>query len=126
MKKLYQVIAVTLLLAGTVSAQDQPWKDKKWLALAVTTQSMSTWDAVNTSHALRQPGTYEINPAARPFTKLPAPAYIASAEVGAASVNYLSWRMKRSRRWYRHIWWLPQAAVIGGNVWGLQQTYRNR
>jgi hypothetical protein len=63
----------------------------------------------------------ERDPLARPFLRLPAPAYYASAALFATGVNWLGWRMARSERWHK-IWWLPQAASMAGNMAGYGYT----
>ena len=63
----------------------------------------------------------ERDPLARPFLRLPAPAYYASAALFATGVNWLGWRMARSERWHR-IWWLPQVASMAGNMAGYGYT----
>ena len=63
----------------------------------------------------------ERDPLARPFLRLPAPAYYASAALFATGVNWLGWRMARSERWHK-IWWLPQVASMAGNMAGYGYT----
>jgi len=63
----------------------------------------------------------ERDPLARPFLRLPAPAYYASAALLATGVNWLGWRMARSERWHK-IWWLPQVASMAGNMAGYGYT----
>jgi hypothetical protein len=57
------------------------------------------------------------DPLARPIVSLPTPAYVASGTAIATAINFLSWKMARSRR-FRKIWYLPQVVSIGGNAWG--------
>lgn len=59
----------------------------------------------------------EQDPFVRPLLKLPAPAYYATGFVLATGINYLSWRMSRSKRFHR-IWFLPQVLTIAGNTYG--------
>jgi hypothetical protein len=66
-------------------------------------------------------GGYEDNPLARPFVKLPRPAYYATGMALATSVNWMASKMKQSKRW-RKIWWLPQACSIAANLWGYTST----
>jgi hypothetical protein len=61
---------------------------------------------------------YETDPAARPFAKLPAPAYYATGLAMATGVNWLSWKMAHSRRW-RKLAPIPQLLAISGNLYGL-------
>jgi hypothetical protein len=66
--------------------------------------------------------SFEGDPLARPFVKLPAPAYYACGAAFATGVNWLSFRMSRSKRFHK-IWWLPQAFSIAGNTHGFM-TYQ--
>lgn len=63
----------------------------------------------------------ERDPLARPFLRLPGPAYYASAALFATGVNWLGWKMARSERWHK-IWWLPQVASMAGNMAGYGYT----
>lgn len=63
----------------------------------------------------------EKDPLARPFLRLPAPAYYASAALFATGINFLGWKMARSERWHK-IWWVPQVASMAGNLAGYGYT----
>jgi len=63
----------------------------------------------------------EKDPIARPFLRLPAPAYYASAALFATGMNFLGWKMARSERWHK-IWWLPQVTSMAGNLAGYGYT----
>jgi len=63
----------------------------------------------------------EKDPLARPFLRLPAPAYYASAALFATGINFLGWKMARSERWHK-IWWLPQVTSMAGNLAGYGYT----
>jgi hypothetical protein len=63
----------------------------------------------------------EKDPVVRPFLRLPAPAYYASAALFATGVNFLGWKMARFGRWHK-IWWLPQGASMAGNLAGYGYT----
>jgi len=63
----------------------------------------------------------EKDPVVRPFLRLPAPAYYASAALFATGVNFLGWKMARSERWHK-IWWLPQVTSMAGNLAGYGYT----
>jgi hypothetical protein len=67
------------------------------------------------------PNFNERDPIVRPFLRLPAPAYYASAALFASGVNFLGWKMARSERWHK-IWWLPQVASMAGNFAGYGYT----
>jgi hypothetical protein len=61
---------------------------------------------------------YETDPLARPFARLPAPAYYATGLAMATGINWLSWRMAHSRHWHK-LAPLPQLLSISGNIHGL-------
>lgn len=63
----------------------------------------------------------EKDPIVRPFLRLPAPAYYASAALFATGMNFLGWKMARSERWHK-IWWVPQVATMAGNLAGYGYT----
>jgi hypothetical protein len=65
----------------------------------------------------RNQGFYEANPLARPLVQLPKPAYYATGLALATGINYLGWRMAKSRRLHK-VWFLPQLLTIAGNSWG--------
>ena len=67
------------------------------------------------------PNFDEKDPVVRPFLRLPAPAYYASAALFATGINFLGWKMARSERWHK-IWWLPQVASMAGNMAGYGYT----
>jgi len=63
----------------------------------------------------------ERDPIVRPFLRLPAPAYYASAALFATGMNFLGLKMARSERWHK-IWWVPQVASMAGNLAGYGYT----
>jgi hypothetical protein len=63
----------------------------------------------------------EHDPVVRPFLRLPAPAYYASAALFATGINFLGWKMERSERWHK-IWWVPQVCSMAGNFAGYGYT----
>jgi hypothetical protein len=65
----------------------------------------------------------EADPFSRPFVHLPAPAYYATGFALATGVNWLGWKMAKSRRWHK-VSWLPQVISIGGNSWGISTDHR--
>ena len=67
------------------------------------------------------PDFEERDPIVRPFLRLPAPAYYASATVFATGINFLGWKMARSERWHK-IWWIPQVVTMAGNLAGYKYT----
>ena len=67
------------------------------------------------------PNFDERDPIVRPFLRLPAPAYYASAALFATGINFLGWKIARSERWHK-IWWVPQVATMAGNLAGYGYT----
>src|SRR5271163_5095516 len=67
------------------------------------------------------PDFEERDPIVRPFLRLPAPAYYASAALFATGMNFLGLKMARSERWHK-IWWVPQVASMAGNLAGYGYT----
>lgn len=98
---------------------------KPWIALSLGVYAAAAWD-MHSTHMKNYQGCLvsycESDPLARPFLRLPAPAYYISGFALTTGVNWLSWRMGRSPRLHR-IWWLPQALSIGGNTWGIRTRY---
>ena len=67
------------------------------------------------------PNFDERDPIVRPFLRLPAPAYYASAALFATGINFLGWKIARSERWHK-VWWVPQVATMAGNLAGYGYT----
>jgi hypothetical protein len=63
----------------------------------------------------------ERDPIARPFLRLPAPAYYASAALFATGINFLGAKMVRSERWH-NLCWIPQVSSMAGNLAGYGYT----
>lgn len=63
----------------------------------------------------------EHDPLARPFTRLPTPAYYVTGAAMTTGVNFVAWRLGHSRRWHK-LWWIPQAACAYGNIYGYGTT----
>ncbi len=63
----------------------------------------------------------EADPLARPFVRLPAPAYYASGLMMATGLNWLSWKMAHSRRWHK-VAPIPQLLAVGGNLNGFRSN----
>jgi hypothetical protein len=62
---------------------------------------------------------YETDPLAKPFVRLPTPAYYVTGLAMATGLNWLSWKMAHSGRWHR-LAPIPQLLSIGGNLYGFQ------
>ena len=137
----YEILLLAFLALSTSFAtkaqeltEDAPPVKKKpalrvpkglWLSLSAATYTAAALDMHATADAeewfKKHPHVYlgptETDPLARPFVRLPRPAYYACGFALATGVNWLGYRMSRSRRW-RKVWWLPQSISIGANGWG--------
>jgi hypothetical protein len=111
-----------------------PWKMKqsledrsarRFLLLSTGVYAAATMD-MQESASLR-PRFHEDDPLAKPFAKLPLPAYYATGLAFATGLNWLGWRMAHSERWHS-VWWLPQVCSIAGNLMGYAhtKTHENR
>lgn len=121
------MIAECFLLSASLCqaayAPVQGWrKEPAHATLSTTLLATATLDTWSTQRAIRR-GYDESNPLARPFVK-PSALHWTATYVGAVGVNWLALRMKRSQRWYRRIWWLPQTVAITANLWGIQRNLR--
>ena len=87
--------------------------------------SLSSADVQTTFSAKSRIGRtfYEKNPVTRPLMlSVPKAANVSLAIGGDVLLADLGLRMRRSDRWYRHVWWLPQLAVAGANAWGVNNN----
>jgi hypothetical protein len=91
----------------------------RFILMSVAVYGLAFLDMHET--ASLKPDLIEHDPLARPFTKLPTPAYYACGAAMTTGVNWIAWKMQRSVRW-RKIWWLPQTASASGNLWGYTST----
>lgn len=95
-----------------------------WLTLIAIVQAAALADVTNTLR-LRQedPGWVENDPLARPFVRLPTPAYLTVAEAFTFMISVAGLRMHNSsnRRELR-LWWVPQAIQIGLKTEGAVHT----
>jgi hypothetical protein len=99
---------------------------KLFLALGAGTYVAAGMDMHETMVVKQTVAHFQENdPLARPFTRLPTPAYYAVGTVLVTGVNWMSLRMARSSRWHR-IWWLPQVLAIGGNIYGYTYSERSK
>ena len=134
----YQILLLTsLVMCTSIGARAQkltenappktPLKLPKgmWLSLSAATYTAAALDMHATADAeewfKKHPhvhlGPTETDPLARPFVRLPRPAYYACGFALATGVNWLGYRMSHSRR-LRKVWWLPQSISITANGWG--------
>jgi hypothetical protein len=96
-----------------------------WLSLSAATYTVAAFDMHATANAVelgkKYPAFYlgnpEADPLARPFVNLPKPAFYACGFALATGVNWLGYKMSRSRKW-RKVWWLPQSISISANGLG--------
>jgi hypothetical protein len=97
------------------------FKDKAESILAVTQGFFLVSDGIVTRADVRLGANQEINPAVRLLTG-PYPTWKRMAPLGAVQEIagiWLGTEMKRSRnRFFRRVWWVPQAVGIGGNLSG--------
>lgn len=98
--------------------------NKFQFGLNTTAVTLTMVDAWVTQRNFALPEHYEENPLARPFVSHGPTLAYASSTIEMLSMAYLGARMKRSHNWTRRIWWLPQAAEIGGHAWGLETSLR--
>lgn len=97
-------------------------------ALLALNVSLSLTDA-QTTYDFHPPGYFvsEKDPLTRPFVStLSKREDIALAIGGDVLLADIGLRMRRSNRWYRHVWWLPQVAVAAGNAWGVTNNLEVR
>jgi hypothetical protein len=92
---------------------------KQFVVLSAAVYGAALADMHQTLEARKNLWWYEADPVARPFAKLPAPAYYATGLAMATGLNWLSWRMGHSRRW-RKLSPIPQLLAIGGNMYGFK------
>lgn len=139
-------LLICLVLSAGIKAQAQKLTDnhapvKKpdalrvpkmaWLALSAVTYTAAALDMHATASAVdywkKYPAFYlgypEADPIAKPFVKLPRPAYYSSGFAFATGVNWLGYKMSRSRKW-RKVWWLPQSISISANGNGYRSSFR--
>lgn len=97
------------------------FKDKAESILAVTQGIFLISDGIVTRSRVQNGSSYEGNPAVSFFTGR-YPTWGRMAPLGAVQEVVGIWlgtEMKRSHnRFLRRVWWLPQAAGIGGNLSG--------
>jgi len=94
---------------------------KKFFVLSAAVYGAGLADMHQTLEARKNSWWHETDPLARPFARLPAPAYYATGLAMAAGLNWISWRMGHSRRW-RKLSPISQLLAIGGNTYGFRSN----
>ena len=94
---------------------------KPFIALSAATYAAAFADMHQTMHYRNDSWWYETDPLAKPFVRLPAPAYYATGLALATGVNWLSWKMGHSKRWHK-LAPLSQLLSITGNSIGFQSN----
>jgi hypothetical protein len=89
----------------------------RFIVLSACVYGAALADMHQTLEVRKNSWWYETDPLARPFARLPAPAYYATGLAMATGINWLSWKMGRSRHW-RKLSPIPQLLIIAGNLYG--------
>lgn len=97
------------------------FRRKQFVILSAAVYGASLADMHQTLEARKNSWWYDTDPLARPFVRLPAPAYYASGLAMATGINWLSWKMGHSRKWHK---WsaIPQLLAIAGNAYGFKSN----
>ena len=93
----------------------------KFILLSAGVYAASLADMHQTLKVRNNSWWSETDPLARPFVRLPAPAYYATGLAMSTGINWLSWKMAHSRRWHK-LAPLPQVLAIAGNLYGFRSN----
>jgi hypothetical protein len=115
--RIREINAVKPLLAGR-------FHKKEFLLLSAAVYGASLADMHQTLSERKYSWWYETDPLAKPFVRLPAPAYYATGLAMATSLNWISWKMGHSRKWHRLVA-IPQLLAIVGNTYGFKSNHFN-
>jgi hypothetical protein len=94
---------------------------KQFLILGAAVYGASFADMHQTLKERKHSWWYETDPLAKPFVRLPGPAYYAAGFAMATGLNWISWRMGHSRKWHT-LAAIPQLLAIGGNTYGYKSN----
>ena len=90
---------------------------KQFLFLSAAVYGASFADMHQTLKERKYDWWRESDPLAKPFVRLPAPAYYATGLALATVLNWVSWKMGHSRKWHK-LAAIPQLLSVGGNAYG--------
>jgi hypothetical protein len=93
----------------------------QFLILSAAVYGASLADMHQTLRERKYSWWYETDPLARPFVRLPTPAYYVTGLALATGLNWISWKMGHSRKWHR-LAAIPQLLAIGGNTYGYESN----
>jgi hypothetical protein len=93
----------------------------EFILLSAGVYAASLADMHQTLKFRNKPWWYEKDPLAKPFVRLPTPAYYASGLAMATGLNFLSWKMAHSKRWHK-LAPVPQLLAISGNLYGFHSN----
>jgi hypothetical protein len=104
---------------GTLRRQRELHRYHSWKVFIPFSAAVYTMGLLDQTATIGH-GDWRVNeqdPLVKPFTQVPAPVFVAGGVAFETGVNWLAWRMGRSRRWHE-IWWLPQICAVGANAYG--------
>jgi hypothetical protein len=100
------------------------FSNNRFLVLSAAVYAAALADMHQTVEVRNLSWWYETDPLARPFARLPSPAYYATGLALATGLNWVSWKMghsRHSRRW-RKLSAVPQLLAITGNTYGFKSN----
>ena len=74
---------------------------KRFLFLSAAVYGAALADMHRTLEVRKNSWWYETDPLAKPFVRLPTPAYYVTGLALATGLNWMSWKMAHSSRWHR-------------------------